>query len=171
MSYEKNFYNQYRQLSNPGSQYYQRAYSNLKNTLNASSPTTNSLLGIQMAMGGSYKGSLASANQQRKAIEARNNETAIQGNNQLFVNSQGMANQALQGAQGAYEYEDSQPGFWDYIAAPLATVAGSAAPGIGTAIGGMLQGIATSGTDMKGGGASTKGDYSTLNYNNYGNWG
>ena len=140
MSYERNFYNQYRQLSNPNSQYYGKAYSNLRNTLNASSPTTNSLLGIQMAMGGSYKGSLAGANKQRRAIETRNSETAMQGTNQLYVNSQGMAGNMLQGAQSAYEYEDSQPGFWDYLASPLATMAGAAAPGIGNMIGGLFSG-------------------------------
>lgn len=141
MSYERNFYNQFQQLSNPNSQYYQKAYSNLRNTLNASSPTTNSLLGIQMAMGGSYKGSLAGANKQRKAIETRNSEAAMQGNNQLFVNSQGQAMNALQGAQSAYEYEDSQPGFWDYLASPLATLAGAAAPGIGAGLGSLFGGM------------------------------
>lgn len=141
MSYERNFYNQYSQLSNPNSQYYQKAYSNLRNTLNASSPTTNSLLGIQMAMGGSYKGSLVGANKQRRGIETRNSETAQQGINQLYVNSQGQAMNALQGAQSAYEYEDSQPGFWDYVAGPLATVAGNMiAPGIGGILGGAIGG-------------------------------
>ena len=133
MNYERNFYNQYKQLSNPNSQYYGKAYENLRNTLNASSPTTNSLLGIQMAMGGSYKGSLAGANRQRRSIETRNSENAMQGTNQLYVNSQGMAGNMLQGAQSAYQYEDSQPGFLDYLAAPISTVAGSM-------IGGLLGG-------------------------------
>lgn len=130
MSYENNFYNMYRQLSNPSSNYYQKAYSNLSNTLNAASPTVNSLLGIQMAMGGSYKGSLASANAQRRATETRNAEAAQQGTNQLYVNSQGQALNALQGAQSAYEYRDSQPGFWDYLASPISILAGNYVGGL-----------------------------------------
>ena len=152
MNYERNFYNQYKQLSNPNSQYYGKAYENLRNTLNASSPTTNSLLGIQMAMGGSYKGSLAGANRQRRSIETRNSENAMQGTNQLYVNSQGMAGNMLQGAQSAYEYEDSQPTFWDYAASPLATLAGAAAPGIGSMIGGLFSSILPK--DYKQGGQS-----------------
>lgn len=125
MSYQSQFLQQYKNLSNPGSQYYSKAYSNLRDSLNASSPTVNSLLGIQMAMGGSYKGSLASANAQRRAQETRNAETAQQGINQLYVNSQGQALNALQGAQSAYEYEDSQPGVLDYLAAPVSALAGN----------------------------------------------
>lgn len=137
MSYQNNFYNQYRMLSNPNSQYYKKGYTQLNNTLNATSPTINSLLGIQMALGGSYKSSIASANQQRRNQMTRNSETAQQGMNQLFLNSQGQALNALQGAQSAYEYEDSQPGFWDYVAGPLAAVAGTALAG---PIGGLLAG-------------------------------
>ena len=138
MSYQKDFYSQYQRLSNPSSQYYQRANQDIMGNLNASSPTINSLLGVQMAMGGSYKGSLEAAKKQRQGIETRNAETANRGTNQLYVGSQGQANQALQGAQGAYEYEDSQPGFWDYLAGPISTVAGALAPGVGGLLGGFF---------------------------------
>lgn len=130
MSYENDFYKQFRDLSNPNSQYYQKAYSSLRDSLNAASPTTNSLLGIQMAMGGSYKGSIEAARRQREASQTKINESANQGINSLYLNSQGQANQALQGAQSAYEYEDSQPTTWDYLAGIGSTVAGSLTGGL-----------------------------------------
>ena len=130
MSYEQNFYNQFKKLSNPSSSYYGKAYENLRATLNASSPTTSSLLGIQMAMGGSYKGSMAGAQRQRRAIETRNADRALQGTNQLYVSSQGQALNALQGAEGVRQYEDQQPGFWDYLAAPISTIAGNYVGGL-----------------------------------------
>lgn len=120
----------YRKLSSPNSEYYGTARQNLMNMLNANSMSANSLLGLQMAMGGSYKGSLTAANKQRKAIETRNSEVAQQGINQMYTNSQGQALNALQGAQSAYEYKDSQPGIFDYLAAPLSTIAGNFAGGL-----------------------------------------
>ena len=123
--YGSNFYDFYQKLNNPNSNYYGQANRNLLNTLNASTPTVNSLLGIQMALGGSYKSSLQAAQQQRKAIETRNAERANQGTNQLYAGSQGNALNALQGAENAYQYQDSQPGFLDYLAAPISTIAGN----------------------------------------------
>jgi len=128
--YEQQFRNQFNQLSNPNSQYFQRANKLLQGNMNSGSATVNSLLGAQLAMGGSYKGSLEAARRQRRAIETRNAEAANRGTNQLFINSQGAANQSLQGAQGAYEYEDSQPGFFDYLAGPLGHVAGALTGGL-----------------------------------------
>ena len=140
MNYEQQFLEQYKQFSNPDSQYYQKGYRGLLDLLNASSPTVNTLLGSQMAMGGTYKGSLVTANAQRRAQGTRNAETARKGFLDMYMSGQGLAGQALRSAQEAYQYEDSKPSFWEEVGGyALGGLTQALAPGAGGFLSGLFK--------------------------------
>lgn len=124
--YEDQFMKDYRRFSNLSSGYYKAGYQNLLKSLNASSPTTNTLLSVPASQGLSYGGSMTIANRQRRGVETRNAETASSGLLDMYLRGQSLAQNSLQGAQQAYQYEDSKPSFLEEIA--------------GFAAGGLLQG-------------------------------
>ena len=74
-------------------------YTNLQQTLSAASPTTNSLLGAQMARGGGYKGSMAAANAQRNSQQTRIADTAMRASSS-FLNR--LYGQGMQMASNLY---------------------------------------------------------------------
>lgn len=132
MNYEQEFLNQYRQFSNPSSNYYKAGYRGLLDVLNASSPTINTLAGVSMMHGGSYKGSQITANKQRQGIATQNAETARKGFLDMYMSGQGLAGQALSQAQQAYQYEDSKPNFWEEMGGfALGGIAQAVLPGVG----------------------------------------
>lgn len=126
MSYEDQFMKDYYDYRNIGSQYYKSGYQNLLKGLNATSPTINTLVSVPASNGMSYKGSMITAKAQRHASETRNAETASSGLLDMYLRGQSLAQNSLQGAQQAYQYEDSKPSFLEEIA--------------GFAAGGLLQG-------------------------------
>ena len=141
MNYERQFMNEYRKFSNPNSSYYQKGYQGLLDVLNASSPTINTLAGASMMQGGSYKGSHIAANQLRRGIETRNAGTARKGFLDMYMSGQSLAQQSLQGAQQAYQYEDSKPSFWEEIGGyALGGVTQALIPGAGGFLSNLLGG-------------------------------
>lgn len=104
--------------------------------LNASSPTINTLAGASMMHGGSYKGSQITANIQRRSAQTQNAETARKGFLDMYMSGQGLAGQALNQAQQAYQYEDSKPSFWEEVG--------------GYALGGLTQGLMGDGGFLSG---------------------
>lgn len=126
MSYEDQFMKDYYDYRNIGSQYYKSGYQNLLKGLNATSPTINTLVSVPASNGMSYKGSMITAKAQRHASETRNAETATSSLLDMYMRGQSLAQNSLQGAQQAYQYEDSKPSFLEEIA--------------GFAAGGLLQG-------------------------------
>lgn len=115
MAYEEQFMKDYRRFSNLGSSYYKTGYTNLLNALSKSSPTLNTLTGVGMAAGGSYKGSKAAATIQRRGIETRNADRAQSSVLDMYMQGQRLAQNSLAGAQAAYQYEDSKPSFWEEL--------------------------------------------------------
>ena len=113
--YEKQFMSDYNKYSNIGSDYYKKGYQGVLNTLNASSPTLNTYLGGEMAYGGSYKGSQAVANRKMGAQITGNREQASKSLLDMYLQGQRLGQNSLQGAQGAYQYEDSKPSFWEEV--------------------------------------------------------
>ena len=87
----------FNELSNPESGLYKSFQSSLTKTLNNSTPTTDSLLGVALAMGGDYGGSSVIANKQREAAEGRNREAASGATQGYFNQNQGLASSALGG--------------------------------------------------------------------------
>lgn len=86
-----------RDTSNPNAQfgdinspYYQVAqqqyFNNLRSTLNASSPGTQSLLALGMSRGADYGGSSYIANKQRQNIMTHNTDAAVQGSQNFLAN-------------------------------------------------------------------------------------
>ena len=87
----------YNELSNPDSDLYKSFQSSLTKTLNNSTPTTDSLLGVALAMGSDYGGSSVIANKQRETAEGRNREAASGATQGYFNQNQGLASSALGG--------------------------------------------------------------------------
>jgi hypothetical protein len=114
----------YEELTDPDSELYQKFYSNTAKTLNETTPTIDSLLGLSMAMGGDYGGSSYMAGEQRKAIEQKNREKATNATEGFYLEAQGQANNVmgmdLQNKQyyaglkqNQEQFEESQPSWWE----------------------------------------------------------
>lgn len=152
MNYEQEFLKQYKDLSNSSSQYYKFGYQRLLDSLNSATPTLNTLTGSNMAGGGSYKGSRVIAGKQRQAAQTAINEGARKGFLDMYMNSQGMAQQALQGASQAYQYEDSKPSFWEEVGGyALGGLTQAVMPGVGGFLSNAVSGLFTGGESPSGG--------------------
>ncbi len=145
MSTGDQFMSEYKKLSNPSSAYYKQGYQGLLDVLNASAPTVNTLAGTSMMHGGSYKGSQITANRIRQGIETKNAGTARKGFLDMYMSGQGLAQQALRGAQQAYEYEDSKPSFWEEAGGfALGGLTQAIMPGVGGFLGGAITSLFSS---------------------------
>lgn len=141
MSIGNNFMQEYLKLSNPNSNYYKQGYQGLLDALNVSTPTVNTLAGASMMHGGSYKGSQITANLQRQGAQTQNASTARKGFLDMYMGNQGLAQNALQGAQQAYQYEDSKPSFWEELGGyALGGLSQAIMPGVGGFLDNLLFG-------------------------------
>lgn len=78
-----------KELGDPQSQYYKTFQSNLRDTLNQTTPTVNSLLAARVAMGLNPKSAGNIAKEQREAIEGRNRDFAGKATKNLFLSALG----------------------------------------------------------------------------------
>lgn len=129
--------NQYQELSNPNSPYYQKVSSQIRNQLTgAMSP--DSLLALTVAMGGSP----AQAKEQIKALEGKISDTTGQLTNQLYLGAQntaqGYLNTEMNGinTQKQYDYlkQQQQDSLLNTILGGIGGIAGNLIGGSGAQV-------------------------------------
>lgn len=86
---------QFNQYNDPNSQYNRAGEKSIRRMAMNAVPTTDTLLGVSMAHGGSYGGSQAIANTQRQAMTNRAMDQGTTSLVDFYMQGQGMANQAL----------------------------------------------------------------------------
>jgi len=165
LSPEKEAEFNYKQFTDPNSNYYQELRKEIQRAISDTSTTMGTLVGGLRAQGVSGGGSNAIAQEQREAIERRNAEEVGSALSQAQLQGAQMGTQGLfniaqlreQRRQFNEQLEASQPSFFEQIASPLGTALGLLIPGLGSNTNSITRSSST----------PFAGERSPMSYSNY----